>query len=1641
LDRINILLVDDEEMLLEASKLYLEKLSKKFKVQTIKSAKDALDILSKKTYDVIISDYQMPEINGLQFLSTLRENGNNSPFIIFTGKGREEVAIQALNLGADFYLQKGGETQSQFRELVNLIDKLVEKKHTDLARLRLLEQQLSINRLALTLGETRDLNRIYKTIFQHIYSLMDADTFVVDFYDKDSNTISPGYTLIEENVIDITMFPPIPLGHRESEIQSRVIQSGELLYIPDLYKRLNQNEMTEIDSELLNSQGFTKSAIYVPMKIGGEIIGVLQVQSYKYDAYSQEDIELLSALTNFAAVAIQNARLFSNQYQMTQNIIEEKNRAQLYLDVVDAMVIFIDREGIVRMINKRGYELLGYREEEIIGHNWFEGFHPESTLEEVKILFQEIIDKKRDNFTPEPKEVLTKSGDILKVQWTNIVLYDNQSEVTGILSSGMDITGETQVQKELRTIETKFERLIESINDGIAIFEKNKTVFINDKAIEIYGYPREELMNLNHFDICAPEEKERLREIFATDNETKGPIKEISFWIVTNKGEKRFVHHRYSYTYDEEGIVNTFVIITDKTNELLAEEAIKSSEENYKTILNLLGVPIHVVDKELKIILANQTLLDWISNFGIDTDIIGKTVFEVFPFLPESVKDEYDQTILSKKPVITFESERDNQLGVLTETRKIPVIEKGEVVRIITVIRDVTAYKETELKLKESEEKQRLLYDNLSDCIIVYNLDWKIVDCNKKAIEILGFTSEELLDMKLTDLVKEDQKDLFLEQNQRVIESGYYDYNLMLIKKERDILPSEISASIIELEGEVLIQAIIRDLSEKLKIDEERIQHIKELMFLSRTAFDFVSFSPNQDIFNYIAEKVKELTKESIVVVVSYDSINSEFTIQAIQGLKIPRLGGILGYNPIGRIFKVNDSIINFMNQKGIGEIDISIPELVDNIITNKQDSFLNKKYNISSKFLMPFIYQDNLLGAVLILLQNNNQLGNIELLETFASQTAAALLKRKADYELQDSEERYKKLFNDSSDGIILYDSKFNIIDVNLQATEITGFSKAIIKEKKFTDLIPKQEMKYFLERNKNIKREGVVKLDLLLKHKTERLVTVEIVANLIELDQREIVQIIFRDVTQKKIAEEIRTKHLDTLRFVSSTAMDLVGLPPEKNLYEFISDKVANLAGDSIIVVSTYEEAFAKFQAKAITGISDHMIDIGKILGKNPYEMLVTISDEYLDLQYFGKIVKLNCNLEELTDGMISKIQSNLLWKLLGLGEMYSITFSKEGKLFGSVLIIMKKDRQIQNVELVEAFGSQASVALIRKRAEEELGISEERFRNLIETMNDGFGVDDKNGNIIYANAKLCEMMGYKLEEIIGRHATEFMDEKNKQLYLSQNEARSKGEQESYEIYWKRKSGENIPTIVSPRAFIDASGNYQGSFAVVTDITVRKQFEEKLKKQQYELQQQRDELESFASTIAHDLRGKMQIISLYNSLYETEYSDKITESIEEMSNFIEDLLLLAKKGEILGEKSEVDLNELIESIVDRIQSLNTELVFEKDKLPKVYGDSIKLHQVFENILMNVVKHSLATKVKISYTEDENEYLINIEDNGKGISPERKQEILESWTTKRYTSFGLLIVVKIIQAHAGHILLESEEGKGTSLTINLPKK
>ena len=124
---IRVLYVDDEPALLDTGKLILEQ-SGDFTVTTALGAPDAIRLLEQRKFDAIVSDYQMPKVDGIQFLVLVRSRFGSIPFILFTGRGREEVVIQAINSGADFYLQKGGDADSQFAELAHKIKQSVSRK-------------------------------------------------------------------------------------------------------------------------------------------------------------------------------------------------------------------------------------------------------------------------------------------------------------------------------------------------------------------------------------------------------------------------------------------------------------------------------------------------------------------------------------------------------------------------------------------------------------------------------------------------------------------------------------------------------------------------------------------------------------------------------------------------------------------------------------------------------------------------------------------------------------------------------------------------------------------------------------------------------------------------------------------------------------------------------------------------------------------------------------------------------------------------------------------------------------------------------------------------------------------------------------------------------------------------------------------------------------------------------------------------------------------------------------------------------------------------------------------------------------------------------------------------------------------------
>jgi PAS domain S-box-containing protein len=129
---LSVLYVDDDPALLSIGKTYLER-RLDISVATACCAGDALAILETFSFDVILSDYQMPVMDGIEFLKILQKNGCTIPFILFTGKGREEVFIEAINNGATYYIQKGGSPKAQFAELEHKIREASRRRRAEAA--------------------------------------------------------------------------------------------------------------------------------------------------------------------------------------------------------------------------------------------------------------------------------------------------------------------------------------------------------------------------------------------------------------------------------------------------------------------------------------------------------------------------------------------------------------------------------------------------------------------------------------------------------------------------------------------------------------------------------------------------------------------------------------------------------------------------------------------------------------------------------------------------------------------------------------------------------------------------------------------------------------------------------------------------------------------------------------------------------------------------------------------------------------------------------------------------------------------------------------------------------------------------------------------------------------------------------------------------------------------------------------------------------------------------------------------------------------------------------------------------------------------------------------------------------------------
>ena len=167
-------------------------------------------------------------------------------------------------------------------------------------------------------------------------------------------------------------------------------------------------------------------------------------------------------------------------------------------------------------------------------------------------------------------------------------------------------------------------------------------------------------------------------------------------------------------------------------------------------------------------------------------------------------------------------------------------------------------------------------------------------------------------------------------------------------------------------------------------------------------------------------------------------------------------------------------------------------------------------------------------------------------------------------------------------------------------------------------------------------------------------------------------------------------------------------------------------------------------------------------------------------------------------------------------------------------------------------------------KRVVEEALRESEHRYRMLVETMNDGLGLIDRTGAFSYLNDKHCEMVGYSRDEMIDHSITDFLAETSKRKFNEKWTKRRKGKPRHYELVWNRKDGQQITTIISPQPIFDAGNNFQGAFAVVTDITERKRAEQELQREKQAVQRLAEERDLVAR-VGRIISSTLEIEKVY--------------------------------------------------------------------------------------------------------------------------------------------------------------------------------
>ena len=715
-DAIRVLYVDDEIGLLEIGKLFLES-SGEFSITTISSAPAALDLLNKENFDVIVSDYQMPVMDGIQFLVEVRRCFGTIPFILFTGKGREEVVIQAINSGADFYLQKGGEPNSQFAELMHKIRSAALKKRAD-------DKFLYINRLYSIISQinhviirTRDRNELFNTICQIAIKFGHFHMAWIGLLDENSDRIKPvahaGYEKGYLDNIFITATENKPTGQGPT---AAAFREGTVITSCDIS---TDSIMLPWREEALK-RGYQSSAA-VNFRYMDKPFGVLTLYATEPNFFTEDERNLLRDIGDDISYALDAISSETERRIVEKKLRENEEKYRTYIENSPEGIFIVDAAGNYLDANPSACSMVGYSREELLTLS-IRDLNYHNSLKDSLPIFVEL--KKTGKLKVEFL-LKKKNGEPIPV-----ILNAVELPCEKYMAFCTDITEHKQYEQQISEHSHFLATLIDTL--PISIFYKDvegKYLGCNIPFEEYIGVTRSDLIGKTVYEIFPKD----LADIYKAADQTvfeNRIIQRYETELMFADGTRHdVIFYKAPFINNDGsvgGLIGTFLDITERKK---AENALLESEQFTKEIIYNAKEGIIVYDRNFNYLVWNpfMELLTGIT----ESEALGKNAFELFPHLQEQKVDILLQQALEgeivRSPDIPYFVPKTKKSGWISGIYSPHFNGYGEIVGIIGIIRDITESKQFEEALDQANKKLNLLSEVNRH------------DINNKVIVIRGF--------------------------------------------------------------------------------------------------------------------------------------------------------------------------------------------------------------------------------------------------------------------------------------------------------------------------------------------------------------------------------------------------------------------------------------------------------------------------------------------------------------------------------------------------------------------------------------------------------------------------------------------------------------------------------------------------------------------------------------------------------------------------------------------------------------------------------------------------------------------------------------------------------------------------------------